>query len=196
MMRSSRCVSAHSPLSAIPRTRSLTTAGRSAISCSVTTSKQEMKRGQMSSGLLEASWPLLRCPPNRGRFSSSDGGVQGEGTPIDHNPSATHSSGVRLHPFQKPHLRLQGTLPVLDGDTMNVSGGSRHRTRVVSADRDLSLLVVYRDTGDRDLRWRHEGENLLGRVVDGALWLDAPTVSRRHGRSVVSPVRRSPALRP
>ena len=42
------CVSAHSPLSAMPRTRSFTTAGRSSMSFSVTTSTQEMKRGQMS----------------------------------------------------------------------------------------------------------------------------------------------------
>ena len=32
----------------------------------------------------------------------------------------------------------------------------------------------------------HEGENLLGRVENGVLWLDAPTVSRRHARIVVS----------
>jgi DNA-binding winged helix-turn-helix (wHTH) protein len=32
----------------------------------------------------------------------------------------------------------------------------------------------------------HEGENLLGRVESGVVWLDAPTVSRRHARIVVS----------
>jgi DNA-binding winged helix-turn-helix (wHTH) protein len=32
----------------------------------------------------------------------------------------------------------------------------------------------------------HEGENLLGRVEDGVVWLDAPTVSRRHARVVVA----------
>ena len=32
----------------------------------------------------------------------------------------------------------------------------------------------------------HEGENLLGRVEDGVVWLDAPTVSRRHARIVVA----------
>jgi hypothetical protein len=45
---STRWVAAHSPLWAIPRTRSLTTAGRSAMSFSVTTRTQEMKCGQMS----------------------------------------------------------------------------------------------------------------------------------------------------
>ena len=38
----------------------------------------------------------------------------------------------------------------------------------------------------------HEGENLLGRVEDGVLWLDAPTVSRRHARVVVAGGRRGP----
>ncbi|HSD26690.1 MAG TPA: winged helix-turn-helix domain-containing protein [Vicinamibacteria bacterium] len=32
----------------------------------------------------------------------------------------------------------------------------------------------------------HEGENLLGREEDGVLWIDAPTVSRRHARIVVT----------
>ncbi len=32
----------------------------------------------------------------------------------------------------------------------------------------------------------HEGENLLGRVENGVVWLDAPTVSRRHARIVVA----------
>jgi len=32
----------------------------------------------------------------------------------------------------------------------------------------------------------HEGENLLGRVEDGVLWLDGPTVSRRHARVLVA----------
>jgi DNA-binding winged helix-turn-helix (wHTH) protein len=32
----------------------------------------------------------------------------------------------------------------------------------------------------------HEGENLLGREEEGVLWIDAPTVSRRHARIVVA----------
>jgi pSer/pThr/pTyr-binding forkhead associated (FHA) protein len=32
----------------------------------------------------------------------------------------------------------------------------------------------------------HEGENLLGREEDAVLWIDAPTVSRRHARIVVT----------
>jgi DNA-binding winged helix-turn-helix (wHTH) protein len=31
----------------------------------------------------------------------------------------------------------------------------------------------------------HAGENLLGRAQDGAVWLDSPSVSRRHARIVV-----------
>lgn len=31
-----------------------------------------------------------------------------------------------------------------------------------------------------------QGENLLGRVDDGAVWLESPTVSRRHARIVVN----------
>lgn len=38
---------------------------------------------------------------------------------------------------------------------------------------------------DREATLR-EGENLLGRVENGVLWLDAPTVSRRHARVVVA----------
>lgn len=30
-----------------------------------------------------------------------------------------------------------------------------------------------------------QGENLLGRIEDGAVWLESPTVSRRHARIVV-----------
>jgi DNA-binding winged helix-turn-helix (wHTH) protein len=37
---------------------------------------------------------------------------------------------------------------------------------------------------DREVPLR-PGENLLGRVTDGAVWLDSPTVSRRHARIVV-----------
>ena len=38
---------------------------------------------------------------------------------------------------------------------------------------------------DREVALR-EGENLLGREEDGVLWIDAPTVSRRHARIVVA----------
>jgi pSer/pThr/pTyr-binding forkhead associated (FHA) protein len=31
----------------------------------------------------------------------------------------------------------------------------------------------------------HEGENVLGRVEDGVVWIESPTVSRRHARIVV-----------
>jgi DNA-binding winged helix-turn-helix (wHTH) protein len=31
----------------------------------------------------------------------------------------------------------------------------------------------------------HPGENLLGRVENGVVWLDSPTVSRRHARIVI-----------
>ena len=37
---------------------------------------------------------------------------------------------------------------------------------------------------DREIALR-SGENLLGRVEDGAVWLDSTTVSRRHARIVV-----------
>ncbi len=48
--------------------------------------------------------------------------------------------------------------------------------------RRVSLRLVL---DDREVAL-HQGENLLGRVEDGVLWLDAPTVSRRHARIVVS----------
>ena len=48
--------------------------------------------------------------------------------------------------------------------------------------RRISLRLVL---DDREVAL-HEGENLLGRVEDGVVWLDAPTVSRRHARIVVS----------
>jgi DNA-binding winged helix-turn-helix (wHTH) protein len=37
---------------------------------------------------------------------------------------------------------------------------------------------------DREVLLR-AGENVLGRVADGAVWLDSPTVSRRHARIVI-----------
>jgi DNA-binding winged helix-turn-helix (wHTH) protein len=42
--------------------------------------------------------------------------------------------------------------------------------RLVLKDREISL---------------HEGENVLGRVEDGVVWIESPTVSRRHARIVV-----------
>ena len=37
---------------------------------------------------------------------------------------------------------------------------------------------------DREVALRH-GENLLGRVDEGVVWIEAPTVSRRHARILV-----------
>ena len=51
-----------------------------------------------------------------------------------------------------------------------------------SARRSVSLRLVL---DDREVAL-HEGENLLGREEDGVLWIDAPTVSRRHARIVVT----------
>ncbi len=48
--------------------------------------------------------------------------------------------------------------------------------------RGVSLRLVL---DDREVAL-HEGENLLGREEDGLLWIDAPTVSRRHARIVVT----------
>jgi DNA-binding winged helix-turn-helix (wHTH) protein len=50
--------------------------------------------------------------------------------------------------------------------------GSRRATR----------LRLFLD--DREIALR-EGENLLGRMDEGAAWLESPTVSRRHARIVV-----------
>ncbi len=52
----------------------------------------------------------------------------------------------------------------------------------LSPRRGVSLRLVL---DDREVAL-HEGENLLGRVEDGVVWIDAPTVSRRHARIVVS----------
>ncbi len=51
-----------------------------------------------------------------------------------------------------------------------------------SARRSVSLRLVM---DDREVAL-HEGENLLGREEDAVLWIDAPTVSRRHARIVVT----------
>jgi len=51
-----------------------------------------------------------------------------------------------------------------------------------SARRAVSFRLVL---DDREVALR-EGENLLGREEDGVLWIDAPTVSRRHARIVVA----------
>jgi DNA-binding winged helix-turn-helix (wHTH) protein len=59
-----------------------------------------------------------------------------------------------------------------------VSGGPEAAR---SARRSVSLRLVL---DDREVAL-HEGENLLGREEDGVLWIDAPTVSRRHARIVV-----------
>jgi DNA-binding winged helix-turn-helix (wHTH) protein len=48
--------------------------------------------------------------------------------------------------------------------------------------RGVSLRLVM---DDREVAL-HEGENLLGREEDAVLWIDAPTVSRRHARIVVT----------
>jgi DNA-binding winged helix-turn-helix (wHTH) protein len=50
-----------------------------------------------------------------------------------------------------------------------------------SARRSVSLRLVM---DEREVAL-HEGENLLGREEDAVLWIDAPTVSRRHARIVV-----------
>ena len=42
--------------------------------------------------------------------------------------------------------------------------------RLVLSDREVTL---------------HPGENLLGRVEDGVVWLESPSVSRRHARIVI-----------
>ncbi len=51
-----------------------------------------------------------------------------------------------------------------------------------SARRSVSLRLVM---DDREVAL-HEGENLLGREEEAVLWIDAPTVSRRHARIVVT----------
>jgi DNA-binding winged helix-turn-helix (wHTH) protein len=51
-----------------------------------------------------------------------------------------------------------------------------------SSRRAFSLRLVM---DDREVAL-HEGENLLGREEEAVLWIDAPTVSRRHARIVVT----------
>lgn len=48
-------------------------------------------------------------------------------------------------------------------------------------DRAMACRLVFRD---REVAL-HSGENLLGRVEDGVVWLDSPTVSRRHARILI-----------
>jgi DNA-binding winged helix-turn-helix (wHTH) protein len=50
------------------------------------------------------------------------------------------------------------------------------------APRGTAYRLVLRD---REVALR-PGENLLGRVEDGAVWLESPTVSRRHARIVIA----------
>jgi hypothetical protein len=61
-------------------------------------------------------------------------------------------------------------------ETVGPAGDAR-----ISPRRGVSLRLVL---DDREVALR-EGENLLGREEDGVLWIDAPTVSRRHARIVV-----------
>jgi DNA-binding winged helix-turn-helix (wHTH) protein len=51
----------------------------------------------------------------------------------------------------------------------------------VPSGRSLAYRLVFED---REIAL-HSGENLLGRVDDGVLWVESPTVSRRHARILV-----------
>jgi DNA-binding winged helix-turn-helix (wHTH) protein len=55
-------------------------------------------------------------------------------------------------------------------DVARTGSGRATRLRLFLDDREIAL---------------REGENLLGRMDDGAAWLESPTVSRRHARIVV-----------
>jgi DNA-binding winged helix-turn-helix (wHTH) protein len=54
-------------------------------------------------------------------------------------------------------------------------------TRPMATARAMSYRLVF---PDREVAL-HPGENLLGRVDDGAAWIESPTVSRRHARILV-----------
>jgi DNA-binding winged helix-turn-helix (wHTH) protein len=55
-------------------------------------------------------------------------------------------------------------------DVARTGSGRATRLRLFLDDREIAL---------------REGENLLGRMDEGAAWLESPTVSRRHARIVV-----------
>ena len=104
------------------------------------------------------------------------------GTYISESTLATVVTEVRAalgdDPKRPRFIRtLRGHGYAFFGET--VSGASEAPR---SARRGVSFRLVL---DDREVALR-EGENLLGREEDGVLWIDAPTVSRRHARIVVA----------
>lgn len=103
------------------------------------------------------------------------------GTFVSESTLATIVSEVRAalgdDPKRPRFIRtLRGHGYAFVGETaLGVAGAPR-------SPRGVSLRLV---TDEREVALR-EGENLLGREADAVLWIDAPTVSRRHARIVVT----------
>jgi DNA-binding winged helix-turn-helix (wHTH) protein len=77
-----------------------------------------------------------------------------------------HREGYR---WEAP-VRSVADRPVRPSDS-ETAKSSRARFRLVLETREVQLI---------------EGENVIGRDPDGALWVDHPSVSRRHARIVIS----------
>jgi DNA-binding winged helix-turn-helix (wHTH) protein len=86
-------------------------------------------------------------------------------------------SALDEDPRQPQFLRTVHAVGYAFCGTATESGGApRSRGPAVAAYR----LVL----ADHEVALR-QGENLLGRVEDGAVWIESPTVSRRHARILV-----------
>ena len=124
---------------------------------------------------------FLISPDAAGRLAGAIRDRLWPGTFISESTLATVVNEVRaalgttrdapLHPDRPgPRIRVSGetSSAAADAPPSPRRGASFH---LVLEDREVTL---------------HEGENLLGRVEDGVLWLDGPMVSRRHARVVVA----------
>lgn len=104
------------------------------------------------------------------------------GTFISESTLATVVNEVRAalrdDPKQPRFIRtVRGHGYAFQGETATGAGDAR-----LSPRRSVSFRLAL---DDREVAL-HEGENLLGREEDGVVWIDAPTVSRRHARIVVA----------
>jgi DNA-binding winged helix-turn-helix (wHTH) protein len=87
-------------------------------------------------------------------------------------------SALDEDPRQPQFLRTVHAVGYAFCGTATESGGAPRSARPAMAAAYRLVLA------DHEVALR-QGENLLGRVEDGAVWIESPTVSRRHARILV-----------
>lgn len=102
------------------------------------------------------------------------------GTFVSESTVATLVNDVRAALADDP--RRPRFIRTVRGHGYAFCGETASGTSEAPRSRAFSLRIVM---DDREVALR-EGENLLGREEEAVLWIDAPTVSRRHARIVVT----------